>query len=102
MNTPTNYYIYYRVAAADGERLESAVAGMQASLQTATGIRGQLLRRRDDPETWMEVYEGVLDSTQFESALSEAAAHHKLEALLESPRVIERFVLPTSTKEPAA
>lgn len=102
MNTSTNYYIYYRVAAADGERLEAAVAGMQTALQAATGVKGELLRRRDDPQTWMEVYEGVLDCTQFESALSDAAARHKLETLLESPRVIERFVPAAPTPDPDA
>lgn len=102
MSMPTDYYIYYRVAAADGERLQSTVAAMQTDLHAATGIAGRLLRRRDDPQTWMEVYEGVPDSTQFESALSEAAARHKLEALLESPRVIERFVSAVPPKDPAA
>lgn len=100
MNATTNYYIYYRIAAANGDRLQTTVHAMQAELQTATGVSGRLLRRRDDPLTWMEIYEGVQDSAQFESALSEAAAHHKLEALLESPRVIERFV--PALKDPAA
>ncbi|MFO7190606.1 MAG: DUF4936 family protein [Pseudomonadota bacterium] len=99
MSAPTNYYIYYRAATANGERLQTAVRQMQDAVRAATGVAGRLLRRRDDPQTWMEVYEGVSDTARFESALSEAAATHKLDTLLESPRVIERFVPAT---DPAA
>lgn len=102
MNVPTHYYIYYRVAAADGERLQSTVTAMQTDLHDTTGIAGRLLQRRDDPQTWMEVYEGVSDRDGFEKALSETAARHKLEALLESPRVIERFVSAAPPKDSAA
>ena len=89
---PTSYYIYYRAAASDGERLHATVVRMQASLRSATGISGRLLRRRDDPRTWMEIYEDVQDTVQFETALAGAANVCGLNALLESPRVIERFV----------
>jgi hypothetical protein len=88
----TSYYIYYRVAASDGERLQAIVTRMHAGLEASTGIAGRLLRRCDDAQTWMEIYEDVQDTAQFEGALADAVTHHKLEALLQSTRVVERFV----------
>lgn len=89
---PTHYYIYYRAAASEGERLHAAVTRMQADVRSTTGIAGRLLRRRDDARTWMEIYEDVQDTAQFEAALADAADACGLGALLESARVIERFV----------
>lgn len=88
----TSYYIYYRAAASDGEKLHATVTRMQASVQSTTGVTGRLLRRRDDARTWMEIYEDVRDTARFETALADAAGACGLNALLESPRVIERFV----------
>ncbi len=59
---------------------------MLRSVERATGIRGRWLRRRDDPGTYMEVYEGVPDAAAFEALLSRESAALGLE------RRIERFV----------
>lgn len=88
----THYYVYYRVAAGDDSRLQSAVVRMQEALRAETGIAGRLLRRRDDPDTWMEIYENVSDAERFEAALAAAAAREGLDALAPSGRVVERFV----------
>ena len=61
------------------------------SFNDATGVRGRLMRRRDDPGTWMEVYEGIADAVAFESALNEAAARTGAAALC-GHRVTEIFV----------
>lgn len=100
----THYYVYYRVATAQEARLRAAVERMQAALRSETGIAGRLLRRRDDPQTWMEVYENVDDATRFEAALNAAMAHAGLDALLPAGRMIERFVAigPADESTPAA
>ena len=88
-----NYYIYYRAGVAAGE-VRAAVAAMQAALARDTGVRGRLLRRRDDASTWMEVYEGIADAGEFERALAAAVDQFGLRALLAAgaDRHVERFV----------
>jgi len=49
------------------------------------GVRGRWMRRRDDPTTYMEVYEGVKDEAAFEALLEGEGAK------LGVPRRLERF-----------
>lgn len=49
-------------------------------------MRGRWLHRRDDPSTYMEVYEGVKDETNFERLLEREGAK------LGVQRRVERFV----------
>ena len=49
-------------------------------------MRGRWMRRRDDPTTYMEVYEGVADGKAFEALLEREGAK------LGVPRRLERFV----------
>ena len=49
-------------------------------------VRGRWMRRRDDPTTYMEVYEGIEDEGAFEALLEREGAR------LGVPRKIERFV----------
>ena len=88
-----NYYVYYRVPAANAERARAAVLSLQRELADATGIGGQLLRRRDEKTTWMEIYEGVEDAPRFEAKLAELVERHGVKALLapDSPRKQEVF-----------
>ncbi len=50
------------------------------------GIRGRWMRRRDDPTTFMEVYEEVADPAAFEAVLEREGAK------LGVPRRLERFI----------
>jgi hypothetical protein len=68
--TGTSYYVYYKVDAARVGELRRAVHGLFAAIERACGVRGRWLRRRDDPATYMEVYEGVLDEQAFEGVLA--------------------------------
>ncbi len=67
---PLSYYIYYRVA--QPAQAQTRARQVQAALKDKTGIDGRLLRKRDDPSTWMEIYEGVADADAFEQCLEEA------------------------------
>lgn len=89
-------FVYYRVAGAPDDAVRARVDAVQAEVLAATGVRGRLLRRRDDPTTWMEVYEPVADAVAFEQMLDAALARHGFSALLASGDVrhIERFVVP--------
>ena len=65
----TNYYVYYRVDAGRVEGLRLSVQGLFKIIEKKTGILGRWMRRRDDPSTYMEVYEGVHDMAAFEALL---------------------------------
>ena len=82
----TNYYVYYRVDAARASTLRTDIEKLQQKIQQLTGVRGRWMRRRDDPSTYMEVYEGVADDEAFEALLARETAGLGLE------RRVERFV----------
>jgi len=87
-------YVYYRVARPDDPAALALVHAVQEDVRGATGVAGRLLRRRDDPATWMEVYEGVADAEAFERALEAALARHAFGSVLAAGAVrhAERFV----------
>ena len=82
----TNYYVYYRVDAAQLSELRAAVEDLFRVVERETGVRGRWLHRRDDPTTCMEVYEGVRDSDAFDAVLEREASGLGL------ARTVERFV----------
>jgi hypothetical protein len=82
----TNFYVYYRVGADNLELLRTSVENLFDSIERETGVRGRWMRRRDDPSTYMEVYEGVADDKAFEALLAREAAGLGFE------RRVERFV----------
>lgn len=88
-----NYYVYYRVAPAEAARVRAAVDAVQAALRRDTGIRGSLLRRDDDPTTWMEIYEAVDDPPRFEAVLARLLLQYGFDAgaASEMRRHTERF-----------
>lgn len=89
-----SYYVYYRCAA-ESDEVCARVRTMQQELAQQCGIAGQLLRRCEDTETWMEVYPDISDAGRFETALAAAVTAHRLDELLQSGtlRHIERFQL---------
>ncbi|HLW04197.1 MAG TPA: DUF4936 family protein [Azoarcus sp.] len=89
-----DFYVYYRVHHADLEEAFERVHAMLADLEMQTGIRGRLMRRRDDDTTLMEVYPGVIDLETFERLLEEALDTHRIGELLAegSGRHLERFI----------
>lgn len=82
----TNYYVYYRVDPGSLESLRLKVEQLFEKIQETCGVRGRWMRRRDDPATYMEVYEDVTDEKAFEAALERAGAS------LGVPRKAEVFV----------
>ena len=82
----TNYYVYYRVDAEKIGSLRVEIKKLFEELQKQTGISGRWMHRRDDPLTYMEVYEGVEDEAAFEALLERESAKLGLE------RKTERFV----------
>jgi hypothetical protein len=97
---PVYYYVYYRVAAAHADAARRAVARVLEHVERTTGISGRWLARRDERLLWMEVYEAVRDTGEFEAALAEAVAVSGLAECLAlgAARATERFVAASSGK----
>ena len=81
-----NYYVYYKVDPRGLAELRAAVEVLFAVVERQCGVRGRWMHRRDDPTTYMEVYEGVADAAAFEALLEREGAG------LGVQRRIERFV----------
>ncbi len=82
----TNYYVYYRVDAANVDAVRFSVEELFKVIQRETGILGRWMHRRDDPLTYMEIYEGVSDDKAFDALLERESSKLGLE------RKTERFV----------
>jgi hypothetical protein len=74
------------VDAAQLAELRTAVERLFALLERECGVRGRWMHRRDDPTTYMEVYEDVKDTARFEALLEREGAK------LGVQRRLERFV----------
>lgn len=88
-----HYYVWYRVhgSHADAQRVTAA---LQDDVAARTAIRGRVLVRRDDPSTWMEIYEGVAAPADFERELTAAVARHDAASIAhEGVRHLEAFVV---------
>jgi hypothetical protein len=80
-----NYYVYYKIELSRLEEVRIAVEKLLADIERRCGVRGRWMRRRDDPATYMEVYEGVADENAFEDVLTQKTKDFPY------PRKVERF-----------
>jgi hypothetical protein len=81
-----NYYVYYKVAPADVAKVTALVNELFQIVKSEFDVHGRWMRRRDDPTTYMEVYEGVRDEAAFEALLEANGAR------IAANRRLERFV----------
>jgi quinol monooxygenase YgiN len=81
-----NYYVYYRVTPDRLKDLRATVKALFDAVEKQCGVRGRWMHRRDDPTTYMEVYEEVKDEAAFEALLEREGAK------LGVQRKLERFV----------
>ena len=82
----THYYVYYKIAPDQASRLRGMVEKLFREIEKQCAVRGRWMHRRDDPTTYMEVYENVKDAAAFEALLEREGAK------LGVPRKLERFV----------
>jgi Domain of unknown function (DUF4936) len=89
----TSYFIYYRLAPSHAADITQTAGAIFRLVHAAAGIAGRLMRRDDDSNTWMEVYENVADAAAFEAALAQAVNKTRFDNMLAagSTRQIERF-----------
>lgn len=66
--------------------MRAGVDRLFAAVERECGVRGRWMHRRDDPATYMEVYEDVKDAASFEAVLEREGSKLGLQ------RRTERFV----------
>jgi hypothetical protein len=54
-------YSYYRADPAHREALRGAVEALFRSVSQIFGVEGRWMQRKDDPDTFMEIYAGAAD-----------------------------------------
>ena len=81
-----NYYVYYKVPPQRLAEVTLAVGLLFQTVKQNFSVHGRWMRRRDDPTTYMEVYEGVRDEPGFEDLLEREGALFGLQ------RKVERFI----------
>jgi quinol monooxygenase YgiN len=82
----THYYVYYKINPEKVAQLRGVVKALFEAIEKQCGVRGRWMHRRDDPSTYMEVYEDVKDAAAFEALLEREGAK------LGVQRKLERFV----------
>ncbi|WP_374604417.1 DUF4936 family protein [Niveibacterium sp.] len=86
-------FIYYKVEATLADDAAIAATWLLDEVERRTGVRGSLMRRVDDPLTWMEEYRAVGDPVSLLRAVEKALQASELLSLLQGTRHIETFVL---------
>jgi hypothetical protein len=81
-----NYYVYYKIAPERLGEFRGVIKSLFEIIEKHTGVRGRWMHRRDDPTTYMEVYEEVKDERGFEALLEREGAK------LGVARKVERFI----------
>lgn len=76
------YYVYYRVDPEQARAAEPRIRELFAGVERVTGVPGRLMKKRDEPLLWMEVYENVADDAKFERELADAVAGHGIAGFL--------------------
>jgi hypothetical protein len=90
--THVQYFVWYAIAG-DPQPARAAIDAMMADIARRTGVIGRLLVRRDQPGTWMEVYENVADAVGFEREIAVVALSHDLSRFIKGgARHVEAFV----------
>jgi len=94
---PTHFYVWYKVRG-DLAAAMSATSTLMSEVEARTGVAGRVLARRDDPSTWMEIYENVDDASPFERLLADLARELGATTWIEDGRRhVERFAALSDT-----
>ena len=78
-----NYYVYYKLNADQVAGAHTLVNELFEQIKQKFGVHGRWMRRRDDPSTYMEVYEGVRDGAAFEALMQSEGARFGVPRRLE-------------------
>jgi len=63
---------------------ERRIAQLLDSVKASTGVGGRVLKKRGEPNLWMEVYENVAETAKFECGLADAVNQSRTTEFLQS------------------
>ncbi len=86
-----SYFVWYRVSRDDRDT-EIAIRSMLSRLACRSGVVGKLLKKRDEPQLWMESYVDVPDAARFEHLLQQAVEEFDVEMFIAGERNTECFI----------
>jgi hypothetical protein len=69
-------YVYFKLDEQPRVEVVQMLSIIQTELAASCGVSTRLMRRRDDADTWMEVYEGIADAEAFSAALQAGLQEH--------------------------
>jgi hypothetical protein len=87
-------YVYYRIDPALAAAAASAIETLLAMLAPHCATPPRHLTRCDDPDLWLEVYEGIADFASFTRRLAEAVHLLGYHRFIEGERHLESFCVP--------
>lgn len=87
-------YVYYRVDPAQARLAAERIDALLHRMAAHCSRPPRRMRRCDDPETWMEVYEGIADAAAFFAALRTAVQAIDCAAFMRGERRSECFSAP--------
>ena len=85
-----NYYVYYKLDSRQVASANSLVTELFEQVKQKFGVHGRWMRRRDDPSTYMEVYEGVRDGAAFEALMKSEGPRFGVQRRLEIFTPVEK------------
>ncbi len=90
----TSAYIYYRIDPAQADLAAARIDTLLNVLATHCRQSPRRLSRCDDPDTWMEIYEDIVDLTTFRAALNTAVEAFDCAGFVQGERHLEYFFAP--------
>jgi hypothetical protein len=90
----TSAYVYYRIDPAQAQLAADRIDALLRAMAMHCSLPPRRMSRCDDPETWMEIYEGIADFAAFATASHAAAQDFDCAAFTRDERHMECFCAP--------
>jgi len=87
-------YVYYRIDPAQADLAAAWIDALLDAMAVHCRRPPRRMSRCDDPETWMEIYEGIADFAAFAAAQEAAVQAFNCAAFTRNERHLECFSAP--------
>lgn len=85
-------YVYYRVDPARAGEADARISALLNAMTPYCAFAPRCMARCDDPQTWMEIYEGIADWAAFTTALQHAVQKTGMDVCTLGERHLECFL----------
>lgn len=90
-------FVYYRIDSAHAFEAAGRIDDLLKKMASHCMLPPRRLCRCDDPDTWMEIYEGIADLPGFVTALQNELRAGRADHFVVGERHLECFRLPETT-----